>query len=111
MRILREGVPDGIIVNPGATETLQQDDRVDIVSGLPLRYIQTLPHTAPSTLHHSYQCNQLITAPQRTVAENLLLRNARKSQNTYSNRRLRFPWCVAQRSVAFLPPPFSHHLP
>lgn len=36
MRIWREGFPDGVIVNPGATLELQPDDRVDIVSGLPL---------------------------------------------------------------------------
>ncbi|KAH9966294.1 hypothetical protein BJV74DRAFT_285458 [Russula compacta] len=36
MRILREGVASGVIVNPGATEALQHDDQVDIVSGLPL---------------------------------------------------------------------------
>ncbi|KAH9961776.1 hypothetical protein BC827DRAFT_1201768 [Russula dissimulans] len=36
MRILREGVSDGVIVNPGATETLKHDDKLDIVSGLPL---------------------------------------------------------------------------
>jgi len=49
MRILREGVPDGIIVNPGATETLQHDDRVDIVSGLPLTCVQT-PPSPPSII-------------------------------------------------------------
>ncbi|KAH9051249.1 hypothetical protein EDB87DRAFT_982176 [Lactarius vividus] len=36
MRIWREGFPDGMIVNPGATLELQPEDRVDIVSGLPL---------------------------------------------------------------------------
>ncbi|KAI9455675.1 hypothetical protein BJY52DRAFT_1151531 [Lactarius psammicola] len=36
MRIWREGFPDGMIVNPGATLQLQHNDRVDIVSGLPL---------------------------------------------------------------------------
>ncbi|KAI9439367.1 hypothetical protein H4582DRAFT_134338 [Lactarius indigo] len=36
MRIWREGVPDGVIVNPGAMLELQHDDRIDIVSGLPL---------------------------------------------------------------------------
>ncbi|KAH9018546.1 hypothetical protein EDB84DRAFT_1403831 [Lactarius hengduanensis] len=36
MRIWRDGFPDGVIVNPGATLELQPDDRVDIVSGLPL---------------------------------------------------------------------------
>ncbi|KAF8256858.1 hypothetical protein EI94DRAFT_1762374 [Lactarius quietus] len=36
MRIWREGCLDGVIVNPGATLQLQHDDRVDIVSGLPL---------------------------------------------------------------------------
>ena len=46
-------VPDGVIVNPGETQTLQHDhdDRVDIVNGLPLMY------TALSILHHSYQSN------------------------------------------------------
>jgi len=39
MRIWREGVVDGVIVNPGATEPLQHDDKVDIVSGLPLTYV------------------------------------------------------------------------
>ena len=41
MRIWREGVTDGVIVNPAATETLQHNDRVDIVSGLPLLYVPT----------------------------------------------------------------------
>ncbi|KAI9439406.1 hypothetical protein F5148DRAFT_859363 [Russula earlei] len=36
MRIWREGVSNGVIINPGATETLKHNDRVDIVSGLPL---------------------------------------------------------------------------
>ncbi|KAF8476316.1 hypothetical protein DFH94DRAFT_758427 [Russula ochroleuca] len=36
MRIWREGVVNGIIVNPSATESLQHNDKVDIVSGLPL---------------------------------------------------------------------------
>ncbi|KAH9984922.1 hypothetical protein BJV77DRAFT_1086941 [Russula vinacea] len=36
MRIWREGVANGIIVNPSATESLQHNDKVDIVSGLPL---------------------------------------------------------------------------
>jgi hypothetical protein len=45
MRIWREGIPDGVIVNPGATEELQTGDKVDIVSGLPL--------TSVSTIHHS----------------------------------------------------------
>lgn len=36
MRVWREGFPDGVIVNPGATLQLQHNDRVDIVSGLPL---------------------------------------------------------------------------
>ncbi|KAI0276241.1 hypothetical protein BGY98DRAFT_987158 [Russula aff. rugulosa BPL654] len=36
MRIWREGVVDGVIVNPAASEPLQHDDKVDIVSGLPL---------------------------------------------------------------------------
>ena len=36
MRIWREGYPDGVVVNPGATLQLQHDDRVDIISGLPL---------------------------------------------------------------------------
>jgi hypothetical protein len=39
MRIWREGVVDGVIVNPGATEALRHNDRVDIVSGLPLVYV------------------------------------------------------------------------
>jgi hypothetical protein len=39
MRIWREGVVDGVIVNPGATESLQHNDKVDIVSGLPLMYV------------------------------------------------------------------------
>ena len=39
MRIWREGVADGVIVNPGAAEPLQHDDKVDIVSGLPLTYV------------------------------------------------------------------------
>ena len=43
MRIWREGVPDGLIVNPGATVQLQHDDRVDIVSGLPLTYVHYIP--------------------------------------------------------------------
>ncbi len=43
MRILREGVVDGVILNPGATESLQHDDRVDIVSGLPLMYVHAAP--------------------------------------------------------------------
>lgn len=43
MRILREGVVDGVIVNPAATETLQHDDKVDIVSGLPLTYVHATP--------------------------------------------------------------------
>lgn len=38
MRIWREGVVDGVIVNPGASEPLQHDDKVDIVSGLALTY-------------------------------------------------------------------------
>ena len=38
MRIWREGAVDGVIVNPGTTEPLQHDDKVDIVSGLPLTY-------------------------------------------------------------------------
>jgi hypothetical protein len=45
MRILREGVADGVIVNPGATEPLQHDDEVDIVSGLPLTYVHTASFT------------------------------------------------------------------
>ena len=40
MRIWREGYPDGVIVNPGATLQLQHDDRVDIVSGLPLTCVR-----------------------------------------------------------------------
>ena len=43
MRIWREGVVDGVIVNPGATEPLQHDDKVDIVSGLPLTYVHAAP--------------------------------------------------------------------
>ena len=43
MRIWREGVPDGVIVNPGATAQLRHDDRVDIVSGLPLTYVHYIP--------------------------------------------------------------------
>jgi hypothetical protein len=39
MRILREGPPDGVIVNPGAMAQLRHDDRVDIVSGLALTYV------------------------------------------------------------------------
>jgi hypothetical protein len=39
MRIWREGVTNGIIVNPSATESLQHNDKVDIVSGLPLLYV------------------------------------------------------------------------
>ena len=39
MRIWREGVANGIIVNPSATESLQHNDKVDIVSGLPLLYV------------------------------------------------------------------------
>jgi hypothetical protein len=42
MRIWREGYPDGVIVNPGATLQLQHDDRVDIVSGLPLTCVRCL---------------------------------------------------------------------
>jgi hypothetical protein len=42
MRIWREGVVDGVIVNPGATESLQPDDKVDIVSGLPLTYVHAM---------------------------------------------------------------------
>ncbi len=42
MRIWREGVVDGVIVNPGATESLQHDDKVDIVSGLPLMYVHAM---------------------------------------------------------------------
>jgi hypothetical protein len=42
MRILREGVSNGVIVNPGATETLKHDDKLDIVSGLPLTYVLRL---------------------------------------------------------------------
>jgi hypothetical protein len=49
MRISREGVPDGVIVNPGATAQLRHDDRVDIVSGLPLTYVHYIRHT-PSFL-------------------------------------------------------------
>ncbi|KAI0300679.1 hypothetical protein B0F90DRAFT_398184 [Multifurca ochricompacta] len=36
MRIFRQGFADEVIVNPGATEQLQHDDKLDIVSGLPL---------------------------------------------------------------------------
>lgn len=43
MRIWREGVVDGVIVNPGATVSLQHDDKVDIVSGLPLTYVPAAP--------------------------------------------------------------------
>lgn len=43
MRILREGVINGVIVNPGATEALQHDDQVDVVSGLPLTYVPYPP--------------------------------------------------------------------
>jgi hypothetical protein len=43
MRIWREGVVDGVIVNPGAAEPLQHDDKVDIVSGLPLTYVHAAP--------------------------------------------------------------------
>ena len=43
MRIWREGVVDGVIVNPGATEPLQHDDKVDIVSGLGLTYVHAAP--------------------------------------------------------------------
>jgi hypothetical protein len=43
MRIWREGVADGVIVNPGATVPLQHDDKVDIVSGLPLTYVHAAP--------------------------------------------------------------------
>lgn len=42
MRIWREGSPDGVIVNPGVTLQLQHDDRVDIVSGLPLTCVHYL---------------------------------------------------------------------
>lgn len=43
MRIWREGVVDGVIVNPGASEPLQHDDKVDIVSGLPITYVRAAP--------------------------------------------------------------------
>jgi hypothetical protein len=42
MRIWREGILDGVIVNPGATEELQTGDKVDIVSGLPLTSVSTI---------------------------------------------------------------------
>ena len=48
MRIWREGVDDGVIVNPGATELLQHNDKVDIVSGLPLVYV---PAGAPFSIN------------------------------------------------------------
>jgi hypothetical protein len=48
MRIWREGVADGVIVNPGATESLQHNDKVDIVSGLPLVYV---PAGAPFSIN------------------------------------------------------------
>jgi len=73
MRISREGVIDGLIVNPGATEPLQHDDEVDIVSGLPLTYV----HTA-APLSSSILINEIIWL-QRTVAGNLLFRNSRES--------------------------------
>jgi len=106
MRIWREGVLDGLIVNPGATAQLQHDDRVDIVSGLPLTYVHYIPPP-----HHSYQRDHLITALQPPVAENMLLRNARKSQNPDIRRRLRFHRCAAQPSVCFHACSFSLGLP
>jgi hypothetical protein len=86
MRIWREGIPDGVIINPGATEQLQPGDKVDIVSGLPLTYV--------STLHHSCHATNLIVAPQNTMAENMLLRDTWKSQRLNPPRRLCIPRCA-----------------
>jgi hypothetical protein len=58
MRIWREGVVDGVIVNPGATEPLQHDDKIDIVSGLPLTYVPYSAHF----ISNSHQRNHLIIA-------------------------------------------------
>ena len=80
MRIWREGVVDGVIVNPAATETLRHNDRVDIVSGLPLVYV-------PAGTPFPHQRNHLIliTTLQRSMAKNMLLRDARQSQNPHSH--------------------------
>jgi hypothetical protein len=43
MRIWRERAVDGVIVNPSVAEPLQHDDKVDIVSGLPLTYVHAVP--------------------------------------------------------------------
>lgn len=57
MRIWREGVVDGVIVNPSATELLQHNDKVDIVSGLPLMYVHACaPFPINSLLTHYFDC-------------------------------------------------------
>ena len=71
MRLWREGYPDGVIVNPGATLQLQHYDRVDIVSGLPLTYVRyPLSVTRKS-----------IDSNSTAMAKDMLLRNTWESQN------------------------------
>src|SRR6266702_1090456 len=118
MRIWREGFPDGVIVNPGATLQLQHDDRVDIVSGLPLTCVRHPSFVArKSNDIRSLACNGKEYAASKrpakselqflSMAARLLVRHEITLLRVYGQLTSA---CIGVHVVRTLHPDITHHL-